>query len=273
MVVALVAGLTSPAQGQPIGTTIRYTEHGIPHIIASNHLGLGYGYGYASAKDNLCVLADTYLTVAGRRSRFFGQDGPANSGVGSASNNLNSDLHFQRINGSGVVDRYARSASRPVRDLVRGYVNGYNRYLAQTKQTCDGTGPSDRGTGRLPARLRDHPRLRQRRDDRRTGQRPATRRHDRSSADQGRRAGRAVQAGLQPGQQRHRGRFGGRDQRWQRAARQPALPVAGGAPVLADPARRSPAGSTSPARACSASRSSLSATTRTSRGATRCPRR
>nr|AGS49399.1 hypothetical protein [uncultured bacterium esnapd4]QEO74985.1 omn10 [uncultured bacterium] len=139
VVVALVAGLTSPAQGQPIGTTIRYTEHGIPHIIASNHLGLGYGFGYASAKDNLCVLADTYLTVAGRRSRFFGQDGPANSGVGSASNNLNSDLHFQRINGSGVIDRYARSVSPPVRDLIRGYVNGYNRYLAQMKQTCDGT--------------------------------------------------------------------------------------------------------------------------------------
>ncbi|MFD5825060.1 penicillin acylase family protein [Lentzea sp. NPDC060358] len=138
-VVALVAGLTTSAQGMPIGTTIRYTEHGIPHIIAHDHLGLGYGFGYASAQDNLCVLADTYLTVAGQRSLHFGPDGPANSGVGSASTNLNSDLHFRRINGSGVVERYARAVSQPVRDLVRGYVQGYNRYLAGSGKSCDGT--------------------------------------------------------------------------------------------------------------------------------------
>ncbi|MBP2334767.1 acyl-homoserine-lactone acylase [Saccharothrix coeruleofusca] len=139
VVVTLVAGLATPVHGRPIGTTIRYTEHGIPHIIASDHLGLGYGYGYASAQDNLCVLADTYLTVEGKRSLHLGPDGPVNSGVGSVSTNLNSDLYFQRINGSGVIDGYARSVSPPVRDLVHGYVRGYNRYLAQSGQTCNGT--------------------------------------------------------------------------------------------------------------------------------------
>ena len=44
-------------------TTIRYTEHGIPHITADDFTGLGYGYGYAVAKDNLCVLANSYVTV------------------------------------------------------------------------------------------------------------------------------------------------------------------------------------------------------------------
>ena len=34
-----------------------------------------YGYGYALAQDNLCEIAETYVTVNGERSRFFGPDG------------------------------------------------------------------------------------------------------------------------------------------------------------------------------------------------------
>nr|QEO75079.1 hypothetical protein [uncultured bacterium] len=137
-VVVLVAAVVAPAQAHPMMATIRYTEHGVPHIIARDHLGLGYGYGYASAQDNLCVLADTYLTVAGQRSKRYGPDGPVNSSIGSARSNLNSDLYFQRVNGSGVIDRYARAVSPQARDLVRGYVSGYNRLLKQTRGTCDG---------------------------------------------------------------------------------------------------------------------------------------
>jgi acyl-homoserine-lactone acylase len=118
--------------------TIRYTEHGIPHIVANNYDGLGYGYGYAAAKDNICELANGYLTVGAQRSKYLGPDGAGNSALSSASTNLNSDLHFQRIIDSGVVERLAKQAApqgpRPeVRQLVAGYVQGYNRYLADTK--------------------------------------------------------------------------------------------------------------------------------------------
>ena len=37
--------------------------------MATDFAGLGFGYGYAAAKDNICVLADTYVTVNGERSR------------------------------------------------------------------------------------------------------------------------------------------------------------------------------------------------------------
>ena len=49
--------------------TIRRTSHGIPHIIANDFGGLGFGYGYAFAQDNFCVLADVYVTVNGERSK------------------------------------------------------------------------------------------------------------------------------------------------------------------------------------------------------------
>jgi acyl-homoserine-lactone acylase len=120
-----------------LSATIRYTEFGIPHIEASDYAGLGYGYGFAAAKDNICTLADTYLTVAAERSRFLGPNAPANSAFGAASNSLRSDLYFRQVIDSGTVERAVAAPAplgpRPeVRQLVRGYVAGYDRYLHDT---------------------------------------------------------------------------------------------------------------------------------------------
>ncbi|WP_218107071.1 penicillin acylase family protein [Micromonospora haikouensis] len=115
---------------------MQYTEYGIPHISATSYTGLGLGYGYASAKDNVCLLADIYLTVRAERARYLGPDAPA-SGLVTAANSLDSDLYFARTNASGVVERLIRAPAPhgphpEVVDLVRGYVSGYNRYLRQT---------------------------------------------------------------------------------------------------------------------------------------------
>jgi acyl-homoserine-lactone acylase len=125
------------ASNHGLAANIRYTEFGVPHIKAANFTGLGYGYGFAAAKDNLCELADIYLTVGAQRSRFLGPDAPANDAYGAASNSLNSDLFFQQVNDSGVVEHQVAMAApfgpRPeVRDLIRGYVAGYNRFLRDT---------------------------------------------------------------------------------------------------------------------------------------------
>ena len=55
--------------------TIRRTAHNIPHITAADFGSLGYGYGYAFAEDNICAIADAYVTVRAERSRFFGPEG------------------------------------------------------------------------------------------------------------------------------------------------------------------------------------------------------
>ncbi|MFG3228005.1 penicillin acylase family protein [Kitasatospora sp. NPDC048194] len=127
------------AVGQaPDKPTIRYTEYGIPHIIASDWEGLGTGYGYAAAKDNICTLADTYLMVNAQRSRYLGPDGRTSPGEHqNTTTNLNSDLYFQRINDNRVVERLigqpAPNGPEPeVKEAIRGYVKGYNRYLAET---------------------------------------------------------------------------------------------------------------------------------------------
>ncbi|MFJ6793596.1 penicillin acylase family protein [Streptomyces sp. NPDC091268] len=147
-VIGTMAAAGSPAAGSPGGPaaagqgpdqpTIRYTEYGIPHIIASNWEGLGTGYGYAAAKDNICALADTYLMVNAQRSRHLGPDGKASPGENqNTTTNLNSDLYFQRMNDDRVVERLidqpAPNGPEPkVKEAIRGYVKGYNRYLAET---------------------------------------------------------------------------------------------------------------------------------------------
>ncbi|OLF16381.1 penicillin amidase [Actinophytocola xanthii] len=141
-VLATVAGAASAAPAvssrgdRGLSATIRYTEYGVPHISARDFTGLGFGFGFATARDNVCVLADMYLTVRGERSRYLGADAPGNSALGSARTSLSSDVYFRSVIDSGVVER-ALAAPPPhgpraeVRELVRGYVAGYNRYLRE----------------------------------------------------------------------------------------------------------------------------------------------
>lgn len=132
---ASVAAVTASAQ--PDAPTIRYTEYGIPHIVASDYEGIGEGYGYAVAKDNICVLADMYLTVDARRSRHHGPDGAAEAGYASSTTNLNSDLFFQRLKDDRTVEKLIdqpppNGPDPEVEQTIHGYVEGFNRYLAET---------------------------------------------------------------------------------------------------------------------------------------------
>ncbi|MFV2176620.1 penicillin acylase family protein [Actinomadura sp. LOL_016] len=123
-----------------LSATIRYTEYGIPHVIADDYAGLGYGTGYAAAKDNVCLLAQGVVTLSGERSRHFGPDARPDGSLSSASTNLASDVFFAGINDSGVVERLAaqpapHGPSDEIRALGRGWVAGYNRYLREGKIT------------------------------------------------------------------------------------------------------------------------------------------
>ncbi len=132
------------ARAQVVGTpggleaTIRTTSHGIPHIVASDFPGLGFGYGYAAAKENVCVLADTYVTVNAERSRWFGPDANySQGGNGTSNNNLNSDFFFQKIKDNGSIEELLaleppRGPRPEIKEAVRGYVAGYNKWLRET---------------------------------------------------------------------------------------------------------------------------------------------
>ena len=121
-----------------ISVDVARTTYGVPHVRANDFRSLGYGLAYAYAQDNLCMFADTVLTVRGERSLFFGGEAraPQRTGdeYGAASGfmdlkNEDSDFFFK-----GYLDlaqlraNYAAGGAEP-RELVEGYVEGYNRYV------------------------------------------------------------------------------------------------------------------------------------------------
>ncbi|KUN62811.1 penicillin amidase [Streptomyces canus] len=131
-----------------LSATIRYTEYGIPHILAKNYADLGFGTGWAQATDQVCALADGFVTVRGERSRFFGADAASDSALSSATRNLSSDLYFRGVREAGTVEKLMatpapRGPSRAVKELMRGFAAGYNAWLRKNRITdpaCKGAG-------------------------------------------------------------------------------------------------------------------------------------
>ncbi|MDW5324842.1 penicillin acylase family protein [Plantactinospora sp. KLBMP9567] len=132
--VLVVALLLLSGAAVPVGATavagggyqavIRRTSFGVPHILAARLGDAGFGQGWAYAEDRFCDLADQVVKIRSQRSRWFGP------GPGGA--NLGTDLGYLAL---GLLDRAREQADRfhgDARDLLDGYVAGYNAYLART---------------------------------------------------------------------------------------------------------------------------------------------
>ena len=101
------AAAAAPAHiaGKGLDASIRRTAHGIPHIEAKSFQAAAFGYGYAFAQDNICPIAEQYVTVRGERSLFFGPDGSyLQRGNGFRANNLNSDFFYKQIIDSHKIE-------------------------------------------------------------------------------------------------------------------------------------------------------------------------
>lgn len=112
-----------------VAATITRTTYGIPHVKAKDFAGLGFGGAYAQAQDNLCVLADAYLTASGERSKFLGADTPTQIAVWPAKN-VESDLFYRTIYDEADLKRDFAKLTPETRQLIDGFVAGYNAYLA-----------------------------------------------------------------------------------------------------------------------------------------------
>ncbi|MHB1327023.1 MAG: penicillin acylase family protein [Gemmatimonadales bacterium] len=121
-------------EGAPLRARISTTAYGVPHVSAENLAGVGFGHGYAIAATDLCTIADRWVTVRAERSRFFGIEGRRDGR--QTVTNLQSDFYWQWLIDRDIVGEELRQPppSGPipeVREIVRGYVAGYNHYLEQ----------------------------------------------------------------------------------------------------------------------------------------------
>lgn len=162
--VAVASSGAAPATGESVGTqaappattaragrydaTIRWTEHGIPHVVARDFGSLGFGSGYAAADASICTLADTVLTARGQRSRYLGPNGRYDDQVTLDASNLQVDAFVTDLRNRRVVERLLASPAGPKREarvMVDGYVAGINRWL-RTHRVTD---PACRGRAYL----------------------------------------------------------------------------------------------------------------------------
>jgi acyl-homoserine-lactone acylase len=141
--VAAVLLIANPSVGGSTGLSpdrdsykaeIRRTDMGVPHIKADNWGGLGYGYGYAQAQDNLCTLADAFLTYRGERSKYFGGDAVATSiSTIGRPKNLDSDFFHRQVIPADTLGPLVAAQPPELRALVAGFAAGYNRYIKDLK--------------------------------------------------------------------------------------------------------------------------------------------
>jgi acyl-homoserine-lactone acylase len=123
---------------KPIKAKVVRTKYGVPHITANNIRSLAGGYAYAFAQDNLCTIANEYVTVKAERSKYFGPDENwVFSGNGTSYENIDADIYFQWVKEQGTVEELIKEPppigpKRGVKRGVAGYVKGYNAYLKDT---------------------------------------------------------------------------------------------------------------------------------------------
>lgn len=130
---ALLAACGGSDGERPFKVEIRRTTGGVPHVKAADLASAGYGMGYAWAEDHACTMSGRWLTTNAEVAKRFGKDGPKFA-FDSRNGTLASDLYIQKLLDEGwfdklMQDRGPTGVLPEVREMMRGYVAGYNRYL------------------------------------------------------------------------------------------------------------------------------------------------
>ncbi len=112
---------------------IRYTEFGVPHIIANDYGSLGYGAGYDHARNNLCTLSEQLVKLKSQKSRYFGP--------GERSKNILTDVGYKALDYPAQASELFSELSETSSELLKGYAAGFNRSLAERAGPMDYPSP------------------------------------------------------------------------------------------------------------------------------------
>ena len=123
-------GAPNRAAAPPPDTVqISRTANGVAHIVAGNPEMLAYGVAYAHAQDNVCQTAEALVTTRAERSLYFGAKTIGQLGLRGLPNEQ-IDLFIRAFVDDEAIARAAAQSSVEANAMARGYVAGYNRYLA-----------------------------------------------------------------------------------------------------------------------------------------------
>lgn len=137
--------LTPPAPVPAFQSELRMTTYGVPHVKADNFASLGHGVAQAYMRENFCVLADQVVTVNGERAKYHGESGTATVSFVSVPN-VDSDFFHKSYFDDAALKAAWDKTSEDARELVRGYIEGYNEYLQAAAFTASDSLPPPRNT-------------------------------------------------------------------------------------------------------------------------------
>lgn len=129
-----LAGCAHAPAGADRTATVQRTTHGVAHISAPDVGTLAFAVAYAHAEDNACQTAQQLVTVRGERSRWFGATAQGQLGLRMLPNEQ-ADLFIAAHMDDAALERAWRGASADAQAMAQGYVDGYNRFLAERGTT------------------------------------------------------------------------------------------------------------------------------------------
>jgi acyl-homoserine-lactone acylase len=151
-VAAAVLCLPAVAAASSYSVSLTRTTGGVANISGEDLADVGFGIGYAQAQDGICLLAETFLTVDGERSAFFGPEGVfKNEAEGGVQfTNLNSDIYWTSIKDEHTIQKllrlpYPQGPSAEAREAASGYAAGYDAYLKHIGGANGVTNPACKG--------------------------------------------------------------------------------------------------------------------------------
>ena len=126
-----VSGGAPTTAGAPPASTVQIsrTANGVAHIVAADPEMLAYGVAYAHAQDNVCQTVEALVTTRAERSLYFGPKAVGQLGLRALSNEQ-IDSFIRAFVDDEAIARAAAQSSAEANAMARGYVAGYNRYLA-----------------------------------------------------------------------------------------------------------------------------------------------
>jgi len=107
----------------PFSSTVRWTEYGVPHIVADNYGSIGYGMGFAFAQDHVCTLMDQIVMVRSERARWFGP--------GADDLYLNQDFGWLGLRVVSDAESGWFELDADIQQGLIGYAAGVNTYVAE----------------------------------------------------------------------------------------------------------------------------------------------
>lgn len=111
----------APYPERAYSATIRWTSHGVPHIIADDLASATFGQAYAIGRDHACTLAELFVRGRGEQARYFGP--------GPNGRYVDEDFGARVLRYMDDARCILETLSDDERQILAGYAAGYNKYL------------------------------------------------------------------------------------------------------------------------------------------------